>query len=288
MSDLKAESGVSSLSGPMNAGAAELRRLGLATEVGQEIDREALEPFGGLVTSGHAPFGTGGMRLNIAAVDDPFREKSIGMVAAYVEAAASVPSIRKVNIHAAPRRWCREAQTAGREGAYDRLIDALRRIGASAARHGIEIVVENNRAYWEGVSADTPVEEVDRDEQDVYFCTAPEEWIRVCDDTAMGNVRLCLDTSHACTWAQIFAAPERRREAMDAFLARPELLSHVHWNGNFIDDPRGRDDSHLSIGKGTLGEAFHRKIASLGTTRLLEHWHGAEALEEELEYIRRL
>jgi len=273
------------LSGVTKAGAEDLRRLGLLTEIGQKIHLDEASALGGRVASGHAPFGIEGMRLNIAAVDDPFREMSIKMVTDYIESAAAVPSLRKVNIHAAPRRWHREAQTSGREGSYDRLIDALRRIGAAARRHGIEIVVENNRAYWEGVAESTLLEEVDRDAQDVYFCTAPEEWIRACEDVAMENVRLCLDTSHACTYAQTFPEGEERWAAMDAFLARPELVSHVHWNGNFIDENRGRDDSHLGVGKGTLGSEFHRKIKSHGATKLLEHWHGLDALEEELEYI---
>jgi sugar phosphate isomerase/epimerase len=73
-----------------------------------------------------------------------------------------------------------------------------------------------------------------------------------------------------------------------AFLKRPELIRHVHWSDNYLYDNRGRKDSHLSVGKGTLPKHLHEQIKKLDATILLEHFHGIAELEEELKYIDQL
>ena len=39
---------------------------------------------------------------------------------------------------------------------------------------------------------------------------------------------------------------------MLAFLSRPDLIRHVHWNDNYLYDFRGRKDSHAALDHGTL------------------------------------
>tara|TARA_B100000745_G_C19977182_1_gene330912 strand:- start:288 stop:518 length:231 start_codon:yes stop_codon:yes gene_type:complete len=75
---------------------------------------------------------------------------------------------------------------------------------------------------------------------------------------------------------------------VSSFLKEPELITHVHWSDNYLYDVRGRDDSHLSVGKGTLPVEFHRTIKNLDATILLEHFYSLEELEEELDFIDRL
>ena len=72
------------------------------------------------------------------------------------------------------------------------------------------------------------------------------------------------------------------------FLARPDLIRHVHWNDNYLHDPRGRVDSHALIGKGSLPKEMHRAIKTLDAMLHIEHFYTIEGLEEELEYIAQL
>ena len=247
-------------------------------------DIDDLEDYAGVLTSAHAPASNGDMRLNVAATDAEFRRMSIDRILAFVDTARRYPNVRQVNIHFAPKRWVDDAQTAGQEGDYDLLIDAAREIAEFSAKHGIEIVMENNNAYWAELGDDVRAEDVDWSDRNGYFGQAPEEWAQTCEDVDRPNVGLCLDSSHTCTYAHTF--PEEQREGrIMAFLAKPHLIRHVHWNDNFLYDMRGRTDSHAMVGKGTLPEELHRGIKYLDATLHLEHFYSVEGLEEELAYI---
>ena len=246
---------------------------------------QAAGDFSDILISGHAPIDIDGIRLNIGALDDEFQEFSISQIVDYIDKARRLPNLKKVNIHPAPKRWLHDNQTRGREGDYSRLIDAIRRISASAAEHGIEIVLENNNAYWTDISSDIPADQVDWTRRNVCFGASPEEWIQICQDVARPNVGLCLDSSPICTYAHTIADPERRRDVAMAFVSRPELIRHVHWDDNYLYDARGRNDSHACVGKGTLPLELHRVIKELDATLLLEHFYSLEELEEELEFI---
>ena len=138
------------------------------------------------------------------------------------------------------------------------------------------------------VPVDLPVDQVDWTDANVWFGVSPEEWVQICEDVDRMNVGLCLDSSHACTYAHTVADPERRAETLMAFVGRPELVRHVHWSGSWLYDSRGRADRHGLIGKGTLPVEFHRAIKGLDATLLIENFYTIEDLEEELEYIARL
>ena len=64
----------------------------------------------------------------------------------------------------------------------------------------------------------------------------------------------------------------QREGKISAFLSRPDLIKHVHWSDNYLYDVRGRKDSHLSVGKGTIPTDFHRLVKELDATILLEHF----------------
>ena len=114
-----------------------------------------------------------------------------------------------------------------------------------------------------------------------------EEWIQMCVDADLENVRLCLDSSHVCTYAHRYPESERQ-EKIAAFLSRPDLISHVHWSDNYLYEQKGRKDSHLSVGTGTIPIDFHRDVKALDATILLEHFYTLDELMEELKFINSL
>ncbi len=275
------------LSVTMAAGLDNLERLRLNTESSMKDDIEAAGAFSQVLTSAHAPVKLGEQRLNYAATDESFRRQSIEQVERFIDQARRHPKVKKVNLHFPPRRWTDDVQTQGQTGDHGLMVDAIREIATFADRHDIEVVLENNNVYWDGVSDDVDAGRVDWDGRNSYFGTSPEEWAQVCEEVDRPNVGLCLDSSHTVTYAHSFS-PERREERVMAFVARPELIKHVHWNDNYLYDLRGRVDSHALLGKGTLPVELHRRIKALDATLLLEHFYSTEDLEEELEFIESL
>ena len=271
-----------------------IERLGLNGNAGSTLTNEveAMNAFSQVLVSGHAPSSLqvgSKIRGNIASTDDEFRDMSIRTILDYVDVARRYPHLKLVNMHFAPKRWIDETQNQCQTGTYDRLIDGIRQIAAFAERRGIQIVLENNCAYFElnGIADDVPAEKVDWAGKNEYYGVSPEEWTQVCEDVDRPNVGLCLDTSHACTYAHTFPE-DRRRERMLAFLAKPHLIRHVHWSDNYLYDTRGRNDSHVSVGKGSLPTELHRGIKRLDAVILLEHFYTIDELEQELEYVTAL
>ena len=271
-----------------------IERLGLNGNAGTTLTNEveAMNAFSKVLVSGHAPSSLqvgSNIRGNIASTDDEFRETSIRTILEYVDVAQRYPHLKLVNMHFAPKRWVDETLDQYQTGTYDRLIDGIRQIAAFAERRGIQIVLENNCAYFElnGIADDVPAEKMDWADKNEYFGVSPEEWTQICEDVDRPNVRLCLDTSHACTYAHTFPE-DRRGERMLAFLAKPHLIRHVHWSDNYLYDTRGRNDSHVSVGKGSLPTELHRGVKGLDAIILLEHFYTIEELEQELEYVNAL
>ena len=269
------------------AGPEVMARFGLGAEAPTQLNPDVVDPIVDFVVTAHAPYSAGRYRLSIADVDDAVREDSIGQIAAYVAAAADrFPNLKKVNMHCSPKRWVYADRTL--VGEYGRLIDAVRQLAAVAARHRLELVVENNRAYWEGVPEDVPADQVDRSVQNDYFGVAPGEWQQIQQDVDRSNVYLCLDPSHACTHAHTVVDLEKRRGVMRAYLEAGDALQHFHWNGNDLASNRGRQDTHMCIGTDTLPVDFHRAIKGWNATLLLEHFYSVEELERELTFIEGL
>ncbi|MDP6403253.1 MAG: sugar phosphate isomerase/epimerase family protein [SAR202 cluster bacterium] len=276
------------LAAPPAVGVENLKRLRLNTEAEAGDVLEEAQPLAGLMVSVHAPLWDGDVRLNIGAKDDEFRDMSIGKILAYIDTARHFPELKKVNMHLGPKQWLDEAQERGRTGDYGLMVDSIRRIADHAEGLGLEIVLENNSVVFAGVGDGVSPDEIDWSSRNQSFGTSPEEWIQICRDVDRPNVGLCLDSSHTCTYAHSIADPGRREEAVMGFLAKPDLIRHVHWNDNYLHDPRGRVDSHALIGKGSLPKEMHRAIKALDATLLLEHFYTIEGLEEELEYIAQL
>ena len=276
------------ISAPIAVGIDNLNRLGLTAESSMSDDVDDVGDFSEVLISVHAPVMLGDLRLNLGATDAEFRERSIQEIIGYIDKARRYPNVRQVNVHPPPRQWLSETQTQGRQGDYDLMIEAIRQIAEYVNSSAIEIVLENNNASWSGVGDDVAADDVDWENRNQAFGVSPEEWIQICEDVARPNVALCLDSSHACTYAHTFSEPELRHEVVMAFLAKPNLIHHVHWNDNYLYDSRGRQDSHALLGKGTMPVELHRTIKGLDATLLIEHFYTIEELEEELEYIERL
>ena len=278
--ELKYQLGVTS-----GAGVDTLRRLGLNTEASMADDIDHMDDFADVLVSAHAPAVIDeDVRLNIAATDADFRQASIRVIVDYIERAARYPNVRQINMHFAPKRWKDPEQVTGQEGDYELMIDGIREVAAFCEGHDLELVLENLNSYWSDDIKETPREQVDWSNRNQYYGMTPEEWQQIVLDVDRENVALCLDSSHVVTYAHRFPE-EQREERVLAFLSRPELIRHVHWNDNYLYDARGRTDSHAPLDKGTLPTEMHRRIKYLDATLLMEHFYGVDVLEEELAFI---
>ncbi|MBM3933051.1 MAG: TIM barrel protein [SAR202 cluster bacterium] len=237
--------------------------------------------------SAHAPGTKGGLRLNIAAVDDHYRKESIEHIIDYVERARQFPKVRMINVHFSPRQWSDATQTRGKQGTYDRLVDGFRQIGRHCAKHGLEMVLENNNSYYVGIPDAEEAHKFDWTYRNACFGNSPDEWIQAALDINLSNVGLCLDSSHACTYSHMFPAEQRKDKILE-FVKRPDLIRHVHWNDNYLYDPKGRVDNHTVLNNGTTPIELHRTIKSLDAWLLIEHFYSIEELEGELEFINSL
>ena len=268
---------------PVKAGLETINKFHLRAETSLSDDIKFFEDFSGVLFSAHAPIDVSGQRVNIAAVNETLRDISVERIKKYINGCSFFPNVSQLNLHFGYKLF------DGQKGDYDYHIDSIRNIAEHAADYGIEIVMENLNSYWavNGISDDISWDEVDWEGKIEAFGMDSMEWIQMCLDVNRPNVSLCLDSSHVCTYAHRFSEDQRQAK-IEAFLSRPELIKHVHWSDNYLYDSRGRSDSHLSVGKGTLPIEFHREIKSLDATILLEHFYSEEELEEELLFIESL
>ncbi len=263
-----------------------VERLGLTVEASLKYDMldddsrlSDLYAWRELTSSVHLPFSLADRRLNIAALDDTWRQHSLDTLTRSLEIASRLDA-RRVVIHSAPRYW--DGQTVGE---YDRLIEGLRQIAASAGRYDLTVCLENNRTYWDGCDPTQGPESIDRSGINAYFGVEPHEWIAQVANAGAQNLHLCLDTSHAVTTAQTATSFDRRVAVMDEFLAAGDRIIHVHWNDNYLFDTRGRKDSHRPLGQGSLPLDFQRRVSCLNASFHLERVLNASQLVEEMSYI---
>ena len=275
------------LSAPTDVGIIDLTRLNLKAELHATTDPSIPNELSPILISAHAPYVKNGLRLNYAAKDTEHRVNAISLLKDYISKLEMHPTIKQVNLHPPQKQWFDETQTSGREGDYELMIQAIQEIGKFANQFSLEIVIENMNASFTRAE-DLDEEKIDWSKMNISFGDSPEEWINICEDVNLENVFLCLDSSHTCTYAHKFKDDVKRKERVMAFLKRPELIRHVHWSDNYLYDNRGRKDSHLSVGRGTLPKIMHEQIKRLDATILLEHFHGIAELEEELKYIDQL
>lgn len=278
---------------PARAGAEVARRHGLLCEAPTNWDDPAVAQCTELICTAHAPFAWEG-RLNIGAVHGDYQAFSLKVISDHIQRAKDFPSVRMMVLHACPRLW---DETAGVEhpleqvGDYGLFIVALQDLAKQAGDLGLDLVLENNRAYWDAFADEEPYQPRKHDDNvREYYATSPEEWAQVPEDVSAANFGLCLDTSHAATYAHRFPQPDRLSVVERYLDLGGERIWHVHWSGNTLEGTAGRGDRHLPLGKGSLTQGLHRRIWRCPGARswLLEHWVDEETLATELEFIEAL
>lgn len=255
----------------------------------QRIEQAAAE-VADLVYSVHVPWqqaDTG--RYNFAAVDPEFRQLSLDIMKSWLsQGAASFPQARVAVIHGAPVRWAGHPHPGGDRGDYDLFIAGLRELADCAESHGLLLVLENNNSYWVDRSGKFAWQDAHPSKDMRYFGCSPEHWLQAHQDAAHDNLKLCLDTAHACTWAHHISDHQRRTDALFTYFESPEAIAHVHWNGHEAYAPEGRRDAHLNVGKDTIPVEMHLQVKTLGVPAVLEHFYGEGELAEELAHIESL
>jgi sugar phosphate isomerase/epimerase len=232
------------------------------------------------VFSMHLPYSTGGERWNVGAEDEAARRPPIEGVKRAVEIAKSLGAKRGVIHPMGIARW------NGRvEATLERTVEGLREIVDHARATGLQLCLENNRLYWDGIASETAPEDADRSDVNHILGSTPQEWLELWRAIGRDELRLCLDTSHAATYAALSSDPVRAAQLLDEYLVEPDLIAHVHWSDSWLCDVRGREDAHLTVGTGTLPRAFHARIKALEATKHLEHKATPEQLRAEVACI---
>ncbi|MFP3903969.1 MAG: TIM barrel protein [Armatimonadota bacterium] len=266
-----------------------VERYGLCVEVAS-ADTGTKAVVADLTYAVHMPFNEAPLgRLNYAATDEDFRNRSLERIKECLRAAGSdFPDAQVAVIHGSPARWTIHEHAGARVGDYDLFIQGLRELADCAADSRVLLVLENNNWYWYNDSFEYTWINSEPHPDLRYFAATPADWIRAWEDAAHDNLKLCLDTAHACTYSHTVSDHDKRAETLLSYFDRPEAIGHVHWNGHLAFEPEGRIDGHLTVGDGTIPVEVHGRIKQLGVRPTLEHYHGEEALERELEFIRRL
>ena len=262
---------------------------GLRVEVAG-ADTEAQPSVADLTHAVHMPFNEAPLgRLNYAATEPDFRNRSLERIKECLQAAGSgFPNAQIAVIHGSPSRWITHEHPGARSGNYELFIEGLRELADCAADNGLLLVLENNNCYWYNNSLEYTWVDSEPHSELRYFATTSAHWIRAWEDAAHANLKLCLDTAHACTYAHTFDDHTERTEALLGYFDHPEAIGHVHWNGHLAFEPKGRVDEHLTVGDGTIPVEVHRRIKQLDVRPTLEHYHGEGALKRELDFIREL
>lgn len=180
----------------------------------------------------HLPHG--GEDHMVGSSDDDTRDRSIAQFQTSLEAAASIGATKAViHVDAAAHRLLLEVDRR------DELVRVVNDLATDAARHGIDLCVENMRGMNRR-----------------RLC--PDDVARLARETA-GS--MTLDTGHARTVGY------SDRDIVDFLDRHGDVVSHVHLN-----DTRGSTDDHLPFGAGTTD--FRSLFAALP-----DAWSGTFALE---------
>lgn len=250
------------------------------------IARSGLDELGDLLDlarTAHLTWGRDG-RINMGSPDRDFREADLAYLKELVQLAGPLEPMLYV-IHPLGVRQLDGVHC----GEWEILVPMLQRLADETREERTgPLVIENNRAYWQGVSDDTPVEAADRSGVTRCFGETPEEWGALMEAVDRDDVHLCLDPSHATTSAQLLPEGPPREECLRAYLRYSDRIRHVHWSDNYLQDNRGRDDSHLPVGQGTLPLWFHKALRELDATYMFEVKDEPQVILDMLEYVRSL
>jgi len=285
-----------------------IRERELFVEAGPDLDGPMARKLADRVVTAHGPWflpapAPEGARCHFASVNDDLRQQSLDLFERYIEGAHRLyPELRVIVTHAAPHYFPDPPirPKAGQPvpplrpdlARWELLVESLQRLARKCSRLGLELVVENNWAYWDGIPDDADVESLGPGDFLEYFCSSPAEWLRLPRDVNEPNLSLCLDPSHAGPYCHRFNDVSRRREVLAEYISQPELIGHIHWNDSDIESETGKGDLHLCVGAGTLGDAFHAALKAralqLDRPVTLEHFYDVESLDKELAYIETL
>jgi sugar phosphate isomerase/epimerase len=264
------------------AGAELLAELGLGVEGTIRGDGSAALPedVAARVVSIHLPYSSAGARWNVGSADETERASILERVKRAIDTAKGLGAARGVIHPMGIGRW------SGKTGAtWGRTAEGLRELVDHARAAGLLLCLENNRLYWDGVPNETPPEEADRANANHIIGSTPQEWIGLWHAIGRDELRLCLDTSHAATYAALSSDPPEAERLLDEYLAEPDLIAHAHWSDSWLCDVRGREDAHLPVGTGTLPPAFHARVKALPALKHLEHKATPEQLRAEIAFI---
>jgi len=257
------------------------------------------------VTSAHAPWQDDAtrIRLNLSSVREETRQHALQTMERWIEQAhAAFPNLQVIVTHAAPHYFPDPPIRPGKTDTlpelkpelsdWGRLVESMQTLARKCAGLGLVLAVENNWAYWDGIPEDADITKLGPGDFVEYWCSSPAEWRQLAKDVNEPGLGMCLDPSHAVPYCQRQVDVEARIETLFEYVAEPDLIAHLHWNGSDIRTNRGRHDMHLCVGTGTLGDEFHARLkaraAQLPQPVTLEHWHGPDALAAELRYIEAL
>ncbi|MBI3974622.1 MAG: sugar phosphate isomerase/epimerase [Chloroflexi bacterium] len=262
-----------------------LVELGLGVEGsikanGDVVLPEHASPY---LVSVHLPYSLDGRRFNVGASDEAVRRGAIESVKAAIDRAKLLGAQRGIIHPMGISRW-----DGSMEATWEQTVAGLVEVVDHARATGFQLCLENNVHYWDGIPDETLPEQADRGATNHIFGSTPAEWRDLWRAVGREELRLCLDTSHAATYAARSSDPAKAEQLLGEFLAQPELIAHVHWSDSWLCDPRGRRDAHLPVGTGTLPRAFHARVKALDATKHLEHKATPPQLRAELTFIEGL
>jgi sugar phosphate isomerase/epimerase len=263
-----------------------LAELGLGVEGSISAAGEVSlpEPAAPYLYSFHLPYSRDGSRFNVGGAGEAGPREVLDCLKRAIDLATSRGAARGIIHPMGIARWegCVEAT-------WERTVAGLVEVVDYARGAGLQLCLENNVYYWDGIPDETRPEDAPPEGRlsHIYGST-PAEWLGLWEAIGRDELRLCLDTSHAATYAARSSDPAQAARLLDEFLARPDLIAHVHWSDSWLCDPRGRRDAHLHVGTGTLPAAFHARVKALQATKHLEHKTTPEQLRAELAHIATL
>ncbi len=241
------------------------------------------EDVAGRVVSMHLPYSSAGERWNVGSEDGVVRGSVLERVKRAIDTAKGLGAERGVIHPMGIGRW-----NGKTEAAWERTVEGLRELVNHARATGLLLCLENNRLYWDSVPNETAPEDADRSNANHIIGSTPQEWIGLWHAIGRDELRLCLDTSHASTYAALSSDPTKAEHLLDEYLVEPDLIAHVHWSDSWLCDVRGRQDAHLPAGTGTLPPAFHARVKALSALKHLEHKATPEQLRAEIAFIEGL
>lgn len=250
------------------------------------------------VMSAHAPYeakaGDRNVRLNVASGNEDYRKKSVAVLEAFIRGAERAPNCKTIVAHPAPHYWDEDAGKpceVSEVGVYEHFVESLKHLAGVARESGLNLAIENNRNPWKGIDDSEEYDhETHAGKVPEYFATSAREWAGLPGDVDNSSFGLCLDTSHAVTYALRFPV-EARSGVIGLFTALGgDNIRHIHWNDNVLGSNEGRKDAHLTLGKGTISRDYHLDVWDLPNVEcwLLEHWEGEGELAYEMRFIERL